>query len=234
MKVKFTPESVSSAVSTLLIANAERYLDTRLKVIKDNYTPVLKFIVSSAVTNRFSPWSPRVNSNTSNDSEAITKALALICKFNENEYKKQSLVLQHFVWFAASHHNLPVTRPSTLVGLGVFDKEELVEILLDAGCELSASIPKVSKPKCPMCGVNHTDDSDVCSDCYQKLLSTINFRVEDFKLYGTALENFSTQVKNFRVDVIDKLFTFTRTPYTESFYEPMLPFEEYQNDLAIV
>lgn len=236
-ELRFTEYDITAAVGTILLAAKQNYKGITVSVIANDYTDMVKFILSSALLSRYKAPQPKVTvltQTTEISDENINLAVSLIGNFDEEQYKKLPLVLQHFVYFSSNVNALPVGATTIITHWLTYPGYEVIDILLNNGATVG---PKQSKVKdsltCPMCG-SRTANEGICSVCYDKLLSTINFRVEDFKLYGSSLRDFRTQVKNYDVQVIDKLFTFTRTSHTESMYEPMLPFEEYQNNTAIL
>lgn len=232
-------QTVVDAVAELLMVNSEKYPSYKLAHIKKHYTDTVKFIISSALLERYTAPRPKANSNTTIDDDNIREAIQLIGQFDANRYKKLPLILQQFIWLAGSVDNLPISRLVIVSSLNTLDHMDVISIIIHFGGSMHApNIPS----ECNMCGgpyVVHnnpmvSEDSYICQMCIDKLLSTINFRSEDFILYGSSKNDFSIKVLNYTVKVVDKLFIFTKEPTSVYSYQPSLPFEEYQNNIALV
>lgn len=232
----FNPPDIIEAVATIYLAQQEKYPSLKIRTISTAYTDTVKFIFSSAVLNRYSAPPPRANKAVTVDETAINLAMSVITNFDEFTYKQLPLILQQFVWFCSDSSNLPASKNFIVVSLNTYSYDEVLNILRKSGHTVDVVTNEATAYNlCPMCGINKLPKSgDVCSECYSKLLSVLNFRTESFKLYGIAMHNFTTQVRNFRIDVVDKLFAFTAVATTTEQYQPNLPFEEYRNDTAIV
>ena len=93
----------------------------------------------------------------------------------------------------------------------------------------------IDKPNniCFKCGVKTANT--LCDKCKEDLHTATEFRSESFDITGSALLPFKYSFLDWEVDVTQLgRYRFTRKPFSDTQYQPKLPFVEYQQNLQLL
>lgn len=221
----FTQEEITRTITNVLEAQHETGT-RRLAKYKASMNDCLSYILSSAILDRYRAPKPKyLGTNTTVVWGDIIKCIS---NFSLDVYYKLPLVSQQFVYFSASLSYHPFVQQKWVVE-NINKHYEAKDIILPCVVTKKES----NDTLCKMCGLREAVDV-VCYPCMNKLIDTIQARRESFVLYGTSYKDFSINVLDFKIDVKGKCYTFTLLPYSRVEYEPLLPFVELQNDIAIL
>ncbi len=142
--------------------------------------------------------------------------------FDTKRYYKLPFKVQQVLYYISKGSDFGLNDKHIMSTCGVVSKMDVLRIL---------NLTEVaSKPKCPRCGI---ESEHLCEKCIELLKTSMDYRVTSFEVYGVSLEDFSTTILDWKIDVKNSKYTFTKIDSNET-YQPKLPFEEYQNNLALL
>jgi len=201
----------------------------KMKILNDNQSPLLRVILSLARWEMFVTPKPRWTTTTEAEmtSSECSKALEQLLTSGEidaNTFYTYPLQVQQVLHYSSTYKFIGL-NPAQLVST-----TDLLSID-DIATEVGIAIKPQEVNTCPKCG--QPSDS-ICKRCILSLINSINFRGQDFTLYGTAIRDFQVQLRDWDIVVTKGEYKFTRLENTTESYQPALPFEEYQDNVSVL
>lgn len=180
-------------------------------------------------------YSPRWNNELATDEDILTAVSNILSTgmYDAKSYYALPFKTQKVLYYMSNSNNLGLQAAHLHSSLVILRVDEIY-----ADSRLTVNI--IEESHCPRCGQtlntdNSVDTLNVCFSCAEKLWETIQYRVGDFELYGTSVKDFTEELPTYKVSVVDGLYKFK---YLDKAiggnYDGMLPFVEYQNNIAIL
>lgn len=170
------------------------------------------------------------NASTPSEAQclAVLKRMLTDGNIDTKEFHELPIKVQAVLYNCSKGNNLGLNISHFMSCINIYSTQSIYDIL---DIELSTS----SDNLCSKCGMNMDGmDGIICWICYNDIKIATEYRVESFEVYGTNIRDFSVTIRDFKVDVSNGLFKFTKLNDSIEQYEPLLPFDEYVKTLQLI
>jgi hypothetical protein len=177
--------------------------------------------------------------NSSQAEEGQCKAVLLDMLMGDSidtkDFHELPLKIQLVLYYSSISSDIGLNSSHLISKLEILSKYDVLAILgaTEEACNEFPIVDATSGYQCPKCGIQMEVDR-VCKDCVDKLVEATEYNVDTFFVYGTNFKPFSMYIRDWRVDVINGLYKFTKLTESVERYEPVLPFEEYRKTLQLI
>lgn len=175
--------------------------------------------------------------NSSQPSEgqcvAVLTQLLAGTKIDTKEFHELPLKVQVVLYYSSICSDIGLNQSQLLSAITVIPKEAVYSILGHSEALIYEINTFEVTQKCPRCGAER-ETPDICEECTQRIFEAIEHRTESFEVYGTSIKDFTLEFFDWKLEVKNGLYKFTKLKDSLSRYEPTLPFEEYQKTLQLI
>lgn len=170
------------------------------------------------------------NASTPSDGQclAVLKRILTDGSIDTREFHELPIKVQAVLYNSSKGNNLGLSTSHIASCINLQSISNIYDIL--------GIVPDMvsSSDVCSKCGEDIEDTSVLCFTCYNEIKLATEYRTESFEVYGTNVKDFSVTIRDFKVDVSNGLFKFTKLNESIERYEPCLPFEEYRQTLQLI
>lgn len=169
------------------------------------------------------------NASTSSDGQclAVLKRILTDGHIDTKEFHELPIKVQAVLYNCSKANNIGLNISHITSCVNIQTLQDIYNKL-----EVNTKV-NTSYSNCSRCG-DELEDAPICQQCYYDIELATEYRSASFEVYGTSVKDFSINIRDFRVDVTNGLFKFTKLNESIERYEPYLPFDEYTKTLQLI